>query len=71
MILEIVVVLVAVAAVAYLLGTVKGKAEVAKLKADVSAELKKIEPAVKADVAKVEADAKAAVAKVKALVAKL
>jgi hypothetical protein len=67
-----------VAGVGYLVGTVKGKADLAaakaelvKLKADVNAELPKIEVAAKADVSKVEADVKAAVAKVKALVAKL
>ena len=62
----------------YFIGTAKGKADVtaakaelAKLRADVSAELSKVEVAAKADAAKVEADVKAAVAKVKALVAKL
>jgi hypothetical protein len=74
------------AVVGYLLGTASGKAEVVKLKADVSAEIVKVETAVKADVsaeiAKVEtavkadaavvkADVALAIAKVKALVAKL
>jgi hypothetical protein len=59
------------AVVGYLLGTASGKAEVAKLKADVAAELPKIEAALKADVTKVDDVVKAAVAKVKALVAKL
>ena len=57
--------------VGYLLGTASGKAEVAKLKADVAAELPKIEAAAKADVAAVETAVKNAVSKVKALVAKL
>ena len=57
--------------VGYLLGTASGKAEVAKLKADVSAEIVKIEAAVKSDVAVVKADVAIAIAKVKALVAKL
>ncbi|MGB8834161.1 MAG: hypothetical protein WCC95_18565 [Candidatus Sulfotelmatobacter sp.] len=57
--------------VGYLLGTASGKAEVAKLKADVSAEIVKVEAAVKADVAVVKADVTNAIAKVKALVAKL
>ena len=57
--------------VGYLVGTASGKAEVAKLKADVSAEIAKVETAVKADVAVVKADVTNAIAKVKALVAKL
>lgn len=59
------------AVVGYLLGTASGKAEVAKLKVDVSAEIVKVEAAVKADVAVVKADVALAIAKVKALVAKL
>ena len=59
------------AVVGYLLGTASGKAEVVKLKADVSAEIAKVETAVKADAAVVKADVALAIAKVKALVAKL
>ena len=70
--IAVVVVLASAGVVAgYLLGTASGKAEVAKLKVDVSAEIIKIEAAVKSDVAVVKADVVIAIAKVKALVAKL
>ena len=57
--------------VGYLVGTASGKAEVAKLKADVSAEIVEIEAAVTPAAAVVKADVTNAIAKVKALVAKL
>ena len=66
MILEIVAVL-AFGSGAYLVGTKKGKADLAALKVDLKADLAKVEASVASVDAKIKADVLALVAKIKAL----